>query len=114
LRTVREDIIAAGLCRRTINTRIGRLKRVFRWAVSFELVPPAIYEALRAVPGLHRGRSQARETDPIQPVPEEDVRATLPHLPAVIAALVELQLLTGCRVSEALSTRGCDPVGSLH
>jgi hypothetical protein len=32
LRTVREDMIAAGLCRRTINTRVGRLKRVFRWA----------------------------------------------------------------------------------
>jgi integrase len=108
LRTVREDMIASGLCRRTINTRIGRLKRVFRWAVSYELLPATIYEALRAVPGLHRGRGEARDTEPVKPAPEADVRATLPFLPAVVAALVEVQLLTGCRVSEALTMRGCD------
>jgi integrase len=108
MRTVREDMIAAGLCRRTINTRIGRLKRVFRWGVSYELLPPAIYEALRAVPGLQRGRGEARDTDPVQPVAEEDVRATLAFLPPVLAAVVNLQLLTGCRVSEALTMRGCD------
>jgi integrase len=108
LRTVREDMIGSGLCRRTVNTRIGRLKRVFRWAVSYELLPAAVYDALRAVPGLHRGRGEARDTDPVKPVPEEDVLATLPFLPPVVAALVQVQLLTGCRVSEALTMRGCD------
>jgi integrase len=101
-------MIAAGLCRWTINTRVGRLKRVFRWAVSYELLPPAAYEALRAVPGLQRGRGEARDTDAVRPAPEADVRATLPFLPAAVAAAVEVQLLTGCRVSEALSMRGCD------
>src|SRR5205809_64603 len=80
----REHMIAAGLCRRTINTRIGRLKRVFRWAVSYELLPAPVYEALRAVPGLLRGRGEARDTEPIKPAPEADVRATLPFLPAVV------------------------------
>ena len=108
LRTVREDMIAAGLCRRTINTRIGRLKRVFRWAVSYELLPATVYEALRTIPGLQRGRGEARDTDPIKPVAEDDVRATLPFLPAVVAALVQVQLLTACRVSEALNMRAID------
>jgi integrase len=108
LRTVHEDMIASGLCRRTINTRVGRLKRVFRWAVSYELLPSAVYEALRAVPGLQRGRGEARDTEPVRPVPEGDVRATLPFLPAVVSAAVQVQLLTGCRVSEALTMRGCD------
>jgi integrase len=108
LRTVREDMIAAGLCRRTINTRVGRLKRVFRWAVSYEVLPAVVYEALRAVPGLQRGRGEARDTEPIKPVPEADVRATLPFLPAGVAAIVEVQLLAGCRVSEVLTMRGCD------
>src|ERR1700683_3492430 len=63
LRTVREDMIAAGLCRRTINTRIGRLKRVFRWGVSYEMLPASVYEALRSVPGLQRGRGEARDTE---------------------------------------------------
>lgn len=108
LRTVREDMIAAGLCRRTINTRIGRLKRVFRWAVSYELLPAPVYEALRTIPGLQRGRGEARDTDPIKPVPDDDVRATLPFLPAVVAAMAEVQLLTGCRVSEALNMCAID------
>jgi integrase len=108
LRTVREDMITSKLCRRTINTRIGRLKRIFRWAVSYEMLPPAVYEALRAVPGLQRGRGEARDTEPVKPVPEATVRATLPFLPPVVAAVVEVQLLTGCRVSEALTMRGCD------
>jgi hypothetical protein len=90
LRTVREDMIAARLCRRTINTRVGRIKRVFRWAVSYELLPAPVYEALRAVPGLARGRGEARDTDPVRHVPEAIVRATLPFLPPPVAALVEL------------------------
>jgi integrase len=81
---------------------------VFRWAVSYELLPAPVYEALRAIPGLQRGRGEARDTDPIKPVPEGDVRATLPFLPAVVAAMVEVQLLAGCRVSEVTNIRGCD------
>jgi integrase len=57
---------------------------------------------------LQRGRSEARDTEGIKPVREEDVRATLPFLSPPVAAAVELQLLTGCRVSEALTVRGCD------
>jgi integrase len=101
-------MIAAGLCRRSINTRIGRLKRVFRWAVSYEMLPAAVYEALRAVPGLQQGRGEARDTEPISPIPEANVLASLPFLPAVVAAIVKVQLLEGCRVSEALTMRGCD------
>ncbi len=108
LRTVREDMIASGLCCRTINTRIGRLKRVFKWSVSYELLPASVYEALRTVPGLQRGRSKARDTEGIKPVSEGDVRAVLPFLPPQVTAAVAVQLLTGCRVTEALTLRGCD------
>src|SRR5262245_627564 len=41
LRAVREDMVASGLCRTTVNARVNRVRRVFKWAVSVELVPPS-------------------------------------------------------------------------
>jgi hypothetical protein len=41
-----------GLARNTINTRIGRIKMMFAWAVGLQLIPPGIYHGLLAVKGL--------------------------------------------------------------
>ncbi|REK17370.1 MAG: site-specific integrase [Planctomycetota bacterium] len=98
----------AGLARRTVNDRIAAIKRVFRWGVSQELVPPSVIHALDAVPGLKIGRSEARETAPVLPVEDDVVEATLPHLPTVVADMVRLQRLTGCRPGEVCSLRPCD------
>jgi len=56
------------LSRGVINNRVNRMKRIFRWAVSEELIPTKVYEGLRTVPGLRRGRTQKAqgETDPVQ------------------------------------------------
>src|SRR5262249_51182569 len=45
------------------------IKRVFRWAVENELVAASAYQALAAVSGLQRGRSVARDTEPINADP---------------------------------------------
>ena len=108
LRTVREKMIAAGLSRKTINARINRIRRVFRWAASVELIPVVIVQALETLPGLQRGRSKARETEEVKPVPSHDIEAALPFMPRPVAAMVQLQLLTGCRTEEVLAIRGCD------
>jgi integrase len=108
LKTVRDDMIAAGLCRRTINNQVGRIKRVFRWATANELVPPSVYQGLQAVPGLRRGRSAAKETEPVRPVPEEHVEAVLGVVPAPVGAMIRLQLLTGMRPGEVVTMRGRD------
>jgi integrase len=60
---------------------------------------------LRTVPSLKRNRSAARETEPVKPVSDALVEATLPHLPRPVAALVWLQRLTGRRPSELLTMR---------
>jgi hypothetical protein len=52
LKAVRQMFIAAGWCRGFINQRIGKVRRVFKWAVGEELVPPSTYQALAAVSGL--------------------------------------------------------------
>ena len=108
LRAVRDDMIASGLARRSINDRINRVRRMFRWAASVEFVPVAVVQALETVAGLQEGRSEARETDPIGPVALEVVEETLPHLSRPVAAMVRLQLLTGMRPGEVCGMRGCD------
>jgi integrase len=108
LRAVQEHMAKTGLSRGVVNDRASRLKRVFRWAASFEVLPAAVYEALRTVPGLQRGRTEAPEADPVLPVAVEVVEATLPFLPAPVAAMTRLQLHSGCRAGEAMVMRACD------
>jgi hypothetical protein len=54
-------MITDGLARGVINQRVGRIVRAFKWAGSEELVPAAIYQSLKTVSGLQRGRTTARE-----------------------------------------------------
>ena len=98
----------AGLARGVVNGRVARIKRMFRWAVSQEMAPPSLAHALDAVRGLQRGRTDARETAPVMPVDDATVKATLPHLPPVVADMVRLQMLTGCRPHEVCDVRPCD------
>ncbi|VTS01860.1 catalytic phage domain protein : Integrase family protein OS=Planctomyces limnophilus (strain ATCC 43296 / DSM 3776 / IFAM 1008 / 290) GN=Plim_1106 PE=4 SV=1: Phage_integrase [Gemmata massiliana] len=103
LAVVRQSMVRAGLCRSLINKRIDRVKRVFKWAASEELVPVTTYEALRTLAGLRRGRTEAKESEPVQPIDDETVRATLPHLPHYIRVMVELLWHTGMRPSEVVA-----------
>jgi integrase len=110
-----EDTGRARLCRNVINQRLAHVKRVFRWAVAEELLPPSVYQALQAVRGLQKGRSAARETPPVGPVPDEWVDATLPFLRPQLRAMVELQRLTGMRPGEVIvmRTRDLDTSGGV-
>lgn len=67
-----------------------------------ELLPAGIHERLRAVQGLGKGQTAARETEKVAPVPVEHVQAVHPHLPPPVAAMVRLQLLTGARPQEVI------------
>ncbi len=92
-----------GLSRRTVNDRVGRCKRLFRWGVEQRLVPGGTWAELSALRGLAAGRCGARDNPPVEPVPRGLVDATLPHLVPTIAAAVEVQWLTGMRPTEVLS-----------
>ncbi len=108
LKAVRQRIIDSGVCRGVVNQRCGRIVRAFRWATSEELLPPAVYQSLKTVDGLQRHKSAAPEAEPIGPVPDAYVTATLPFLLPPVAAMVELQRLTGMRPGEVCRMRGCD------
>ena len=59
------------------NEQTGRLKRVFRWAAENELIPVATHQAIATVAGLRKGQSDARETEPVKPVPQGHIDAVL-------------------------------------
>jgi integrase len=108
LKAVRQRMIDGDLCRGVVNQRIRRIVRMFKWAVSEELVPETAHRALTTVRGLERGRTQARESVPVKPVPEHFVQQTIPHLLPPVQAMVQLQLLTGMRPGECCIMRACD------
>jgi integrase len=105
---VRRHMIDSGLCRKVINQRIGKIVRVFRWATENELVPATTYQALKAVSGLRKGRSAARESEPVKPVPESHIVAIQPHVVPQVWAMIQLQLLSGMRPGEVTVMRTCD------
>ena len=100
LKSIRQHLIDRDLCRTEINKRIGRIKRVLKWAVSEELVRPSVYEGARTVTGLQYGRTTARESEPVKPVAEPVVEETILFVAPQVAAMIRLQLLTGMRPSE--------------
>lgn len=94
--------------RKYINKQVSRLVRMFVWAAEKELVEPSVPMALKALAGLKKGRSAARESAGVTCVDDAVVDATLQILPEMIADMVRFQRLTGARPGEVCSLRPCD------
>lgn len=86
--------------RKHVNKQISRVRAIFRWGESFELVPAGTCHGLSTVPALRAGRTTAAESKPVRPVAESDVLAVLPLLSNQVADMVRLMLLTGMRPGE--------------
>jgi integrase len=108
LKAVRQRMVDLGWCRGVINRRLTRIRTMFSWAVSEELVPPSIAHGLREVKGFRKGEKSVRESEPVQPAFAEDMLAALPHCPRPVAAMMELQWLTGMRSGEVRVMRTLD------
>lgn len=108
LKDVRQAMIDAGCVRTSINRQIGRIKRMFRWAVENEYVPVTVYSTLATIAGLRAGRSDAVESDPVKPVPAAFVDAIEPHVTRQVWGMIQVQQLTGMRPDEMTAMRGCD------
>ena len=109
LKALRQHMIdVQDLCRKEVNKRIGRIKRVFKWAASEELISASIFDGLRTVEGLRVGRTTARENTPIKPVDDLTVEATLKFVSPQIKAMIQLQRMTGMRPGEVTIMRLCD------
>lgn len=109
LLTVRNAMEESDRFARTyINTLVNCIRRVFRWGVENEIVPPETITALTSVSPLKRRRSVARETEPVAPVDPAIVDKTLKFLPPTLADMVRVQRHTGMRPGEICAMRKGD------
>lgn len=115
LKAVRAKMIESGLARSTINARINRVRRIWKWAAKEKMLPASIYTELKTLDALLEGRTDAKESLPVESVDSDRIKAILSHIPSQVAAMIELQVLTGCRPGEVLAMRvgdidqTCDP-----
>lgn len=108
LKAAQQAWVADGLSRPECNRRVGMVKRIVKWAVAEELVPATVVTALSTVAGLERGQTAAKDPEPIGPVDDATVDATLPFLNRQVRGLIQFMRLTGCRPGEACMLRRCD------
>lgn len=99
---------AEKLSRRTVNSRIDIIRRLFKWATSNELIPVTVYQSIMTVEGLRKGRSKAKESKKIRPVDDAIVEKSLPFLGYHVSGMVQFQRHTGARSGEVCSMRPCD------
>ena len=97
-----------GIARKCINRLIGKIRRMFSWAVEEELIGVEVHAALLRVSGLKKGKSNARETQRVRPVNDHDIEAVLPLVPRLVRVMIELQQLCGGRPQDIVQMRAVD------
>ena len=106
LKLVRSEMIESKrFCRDSINKYTRRIVNIFGWGVSEELVQPNTELALKAVKPLPKGYPGTYDNPEREEVADEIVRRTLPFMPLTLAAMVQVQRLTGMRPSEVCKMR---------
>lgn len=105
LQQAREAMVKDGLARQTVNSRVRRLRQVIKWAVSQELCTASVLQGLKSVEALKVGRTQARETDHVGPVPVDRVEAIRPFVSRPVWAAIQFMLFTGARPGEAIMAK---------
>lgn len=95
------------LSRNYVNALIGCVQTAWAWAARQKLVPGSAVHDLRTVKAL-REEEGGREVERVRPANPADVAATLPHCTPTVAALVQIQCLTGMRPGEAVILRRAD------
>lgn len=110
LAEIRDTLVASGNCRTYVNRLIRCVKRIFRHAVSRELIGVEVLIRLNTLEPLKRGQTVAPETLPVRPVGLDSVRATAGFLSPTLTAMVRIQASTGMRPSELCNMRPIDIV----
>lgn len=103
-----QSLIRKDLARTTVNKYTRLVRSMFKWSVAQQILPVTVWQALTVVSGLRKGKTAARESKPVKAIPDDVVTETLQFLPPIIADMVRLQRLTGCRPGELCIMRPCD------
>jgi integrase len=107
-KAVRQRLIDEDCSRSFVNANMKRIVRMFRWAAGEGRISPTIPQSLAMIPSLRKGKTEARETDPVLPLHDLTIALTLVRLNAIVADMVRLQRLTGMRPGEVCMIRPRD------
>lgn len=102
---MRSEWIESGKTRQYCNRLANAVVRMFKWAVSQELVDISTHQRLKTLEPLRIGETDAPETKPILPANLDHVRATAQHLPPQLKAVIRIMVVTGARPSEILTMK---------
>jgi len=108
LQAVREAMIARGWTRKSINRQVGRVRRIFSWGVANGLVDEPVAAALDRVEGIRRGQRDVPEGRPVTALDAGRIDAVKDQVSDVVAAMIDVQRLTGMRPGELVIMRPGD------
>lgn len=108
------DLRRGSLAGGGVNNRVNRVKRIFKWGMSEELVPSSVFEALRTVAGLRCGRTEARKRRIMWAVPAPESHRSNRGGPGAFLPLRREPSAAHCKVRPATRrmTGGSPPVGT--
>jgi integrase len=107
---VKVDVLGSrqALSRKVINRHLVRIRAVFSWAVSEELISASVAHGLREVKGVQQGDRQVKESKSRPPAFWDDVVMVLPYCTRPVAVMLQVQWLTGMRSGEVRVMRTLD------
>ncbi len=109
LEAVRQVMIEKGWQRSSINKQVMRVRSIFRWAESKELIVKGMADYLATMIPLKKGRCpDIPEGEDVKPVPVDDIEAIKPYLSRQVWAMIQLQLYTAARPGEIVIIRIMD------
>lgn len=104
LKAVRAAMVDKGWTRKFCNKSVHRIRRIFRWGASNEMVPVAVVQALETLDPLLAGRTTAHDNAKRRAVPEADIEAVKAVLKQQVHKdVIDLLLVTGARPGEILN-----------
>jgi len=102
---LRDALVRSGVARTTVNRRLWCVKYMMEWALDEAIIPATVKAELTQVRGVKRGRSAAPERQPVRPVDDATISATVAHMMPNTADMVRVHRLTGMRPCELCGLR---------
>ena len=102
---LRDALIRSGVCRRTVNDRLNRVKFMIGWALDEAIIPAAVKAELTQVKPVKRGRTAAPDHAPVRPVDDATIEKTVAAMMPNTADMVRVHRYTGMRPCELCALR---------
>ena len=103
---------------RTINQRIGVIKKVFHYALEHDLIDGDQYGRIQSVSRVRSDDRRVKPAKKILPVPVDVVKRALPYFRPIVADILQVQLGGAMRAGEVCRMRfdelGWGDKGALH